>query len=141
MRSDVNEKIFQQVNFRQAPALPAVAYKEVRINKDGTALKGVKADKNLEDLTDGKISITGLSDASKWELAGDTPDWAAVTYEGTAAATTATITIAANDKTDQSAVSNPKARQATIMIRHKEYPTSTLIPVVIRQSVEETTKP
>lgn len=142
VRSDVNEKIFQQVNFRQAPALPAVAYKEVRINKDGTALKGVKAaDSGLEDLTDGKISITGLSDASKWELAGDTPDWVTVTYEGKAAETTATITIAANDKTDQSAVSDAKARQATIMIRHKEYPTSTLIPVVIRQSVEETTKP
>lgn len=138
VRSDRNEKIFQKVAFRQAPQLPTVAYKSVQVSKDGKTIKGLESDgTTLTTLADGGINVTGLADATQWELAGDTPAWINVTYDNSGK-----ITIADNGSTtDQSKADHPVARTATVIFRHKDYPTSTLIPIKISQTVEETVTP
>lgn len=115
VQNDKNSNIFQKVAFRQAPVKAKLSPSEILVEKDGTITAG-----NVINVTDME---TGHED--DWELV-DVPDWIEAKY--TSADQKITFTGKQNDQA--------KPRTATLIFRHKDYPTTTQLLITVKQAVE-----
>lgn len=119
VQNKANKNIFQKLAFRQAPASPTLSATSVVMEKTG----------NVTSPAGGEITITNMDadDAENWELL-NVPEWLTATY--TPAENK--ITLTTNDKTELQE-SDVNIRKATLVFRHKEYPTATRMLIQITQ--------
>lgn len=115
VRNDVNPNIFQKVAFRQAPVKAMLSANKVLVKKDGTITSG-------NEIT---VDNMGTGDEANWELV-NIPDWINAAYDS------------ANKKITFTGTANGGAqpRTATLIFRHKDYPTTTQLLITVQQAVE-----
>lgn len=115
VQNDKNPNIFQKVAFRQAPVKATLSASKVLVDKDGNITSG------------NEIIVTnmGNSDEDKWELV-NVPDWIVATYNSSDKKIT--FTGKQNDEA--------QPRTATLIFRHKDYPTTTQLLITVQQAVE-----
>lgn len=119
VQNKANKNIFQKLAFRQAPASPTLSATSVVMDKAGT----------VTSPAGGEITITDMDagDVNNWELL-NVPEWLTATYT----AATNKITLTTNAKTELKE-GDVNIRKATLVFRHKEYPTATRMLIQITQ--------
>lgn len=117
VQNDKNSNIFQKVAFRQAPVKATLSASKVLVDKDGNITSG------------NEITVTnmGIGDEDKWELV-NVPGWITAAYDYNSSDKKITFTGKQNDQA--------QPRTATLIFRHKEYPTTTQLLITVQQAVE-----